>query len=86
MKPQKTNGKTKEATVEQEVTKDKIAVWTEEKVGLPNYSNITVGASLSRVIEPGLTDEEVRAKLDGASAIVEDFLAAERERVLDSLK
>jgi hypothetical protein len=72
--------------MDQEVTKDKIAVWTEEKVGLPNYSNITVGASLSRVIDPGLTSEEVSAKLVEASTIVEDFLTAERERVLDSLK
>jgi hypothetical protein len=72
--------------VEQEVTKDKIAVWTEEKIGLPNYSNISIGASLSRVIEPGLTAAEVSASLNEASDIVEKFLAVERERVLDSLK
>jgi hypothetical protein len=72
--------------VEQEVSKDKITVWTEEKIGLPNYSNISIGASLSRTIEVGLTDQEIRASLDGASGIVEQFLAAERERVLDSLK
>ncbi len=72
--------------MEREVTNDKIAVWTEEKIGLPNYSNIVIGASLSRGIEPDLTDEDVRAKLDTASGIVEEFLAAERTRVLDSLK
>lgn len=72
--------------MESEVTGDKIAVWTEEKIGLPNYSNITIGASLSRGIEAGLTDEEVRAKLDTASGIVEEFLRAERARVLESLK
>ncbi len=72
--------------MEQEVTKDKIAVWTEEKIGLPNYSNISIGASLSRVIEPGLTAAEVSASLNEASDIVEKFLAVERERVLDSLK
>lgn len=72
--------------MEQEVSKDKITVWTEEKIGLPNYSNISIGASLSRTIEPGLTDEEVSASLNTASGIVEEFLAAERARVLDSLK
>jgi hypothetical protein len=72
--------------VESEVTPDKIAVWTEEKVGLPNYSNITVGASISRGINPDLTSEEISAKLVETSTIVENFLTAERERVLDSLK
>lgn len=71
---------------ESEVTKDKIAVWTEEKIGLPNYSNIVIGSSLSRVIEPGLSKEEVTSQLEEASTIVEEFLAAERARVLDSLK
>lgn len=72
--------------MDQEVTKDKITVWTEEKIGLPNYSNISIGASLSRTIEPDLTSEEVSAKLNEASSIVEEFLTAERARVLDSLK
>lgn len=74
--------------MDQEVapTKDKITVWTEEKVGLPNYSNITVGASLSKSIDTGLTNEELRARLDEASGVVEEFLLAERARVLDSLK
>lgn len=72
--------------MEQEVTKDKFAVWTEEKIGLPNYSNITVGASLSRTIEPDLTTDELTAKLNEASGVVEEFLLAERARVLDSLK
>lgn len=72
--------------MEQEVSKDKIAVWTEEKIGLPNYSNIVIGASLSRVIDPELGAEAVTAQLNEASGIVEDFLAAERKRVLASLE
>lgn len=66
---------------------DKFAIWAEEKVGLPNYSNVTVGASLTRILPPGLSDEEVLAQMDkAADEVVEKFVAVGRERVLESLK
>lgn len=66
---------------------DKFTIWAEEKVGLPNYSNVTVGASLTRVLPPGLSNEEVADLMDkAADEVVEKFVAVGRERTLESLK
>lgn len=63
----------------------KIYVGAEEKVGLPNYSNVVITASLSRYVSDG-TDEELKASLRETAAIVEEFVAEERQAVLASLK
>ena len=63
----------------------KIFVSAEEKIGLPNYSNVSVSASLSRFVPEG-TDEELKKALRETAAIVEEFVAEERATVLASLK
>ena len=51
----------------------------EEKIGLPNYSSVTVRASVSRNIED--TDEARQEVTD----LVESIIARERSVVLESL-
>ena len=51
----------------------------EEKVGLANYSNILIRASLSRYIPD---DEEARAEV---VRLVEEIASAERNTILDDL-
>ena len=51
----------------------------EEKVGLANYSNIVVRASLSRYVPD---DEEARAEV---VRLVEEIASAERNSVLESI-
>lgn len=51
----------------------------EEKVGLANYSNILVRASLSRYVPD---DEEARAEV---VRLVEEIASAERNTILDDL-
>lgn len=63
----------------------KIYVGAEEKIGLPNYSNVSISASVSRVVPEG-TDEEISTALRATAKIVEDFVAEERQNVLDGLK
>jgi hypothetical protein len=51
----------------------------EEKIGLKDYSNIVVRASISRYVPD---DEEARAEV---IRLVEDILVAERQVILDDL-
>lgn len=68
----------KEGTVE-------IFVGAEEKVGLANYSNVVISASLTRVVPEG-TDEELKASLRETAMICEEFVAEERQSVLEAIQ
>lgn len=66
-----------------EVTQTVVEVNAEEKIGLPSYSNVTIGARISKTYD-GPIDEEVALK--DLASIVEGFVASERQVVLDSLQ
>jgi len=58
---------------------------TEEKIGLPDYSNIVIGLSITRDVE----DEGLESVMEQAKEIareVEAFIAEEREFVLRELQ
>lgn len=66
--------------------KVKIHVHVEEKIGLANYSNVTIGASITRLVDEG-TDEEILTHIrETARNTVEEFLAEERENVLEMVR
>jgi len=63
----------------------KINFRTEEKIGLPDYSNIVIGLSITRDVE----DEGLESVMEQAKEIareVEAFIAEEREFVLRELQ
>lgn len=66
-----------------EVTQTVVTVNAEEKVGLPNYSNVTIGTSVSRTFSGPVDEEAVQKEL---AIIVEGFVAEERKAILESLK
>lgn len=56
-----------------------------ELIGLPNYSNVTVGpGSVTRFVKD--TDEGIAEGLRACAMAVENILAEEREPVLDMVK
>lgn len=56
-----------------------------ELIGLPNYSNVTVGpGSVTRFVRD--TDEGIAEGLRACAVAVEGILAEEREPVLDMVK
>lgn len=63
----------------------KIYVGAEEKIGLPNYSNVVVSASLSRYVPEG-SAEELKTALRESARIVEEFVAEERQSVLKDIQ
>ena len=63
-----------------EAGRDVFSFTVEEKVGLPDYSNVTIRASITREIED--SDEARREVID----IVEEITAAERDVVIEHFK
>lgn len=64
----------------------KIVAAAEEKIGLPNYSNVVVGPiSITRVIEEG-DDEYIKEEIKKNLFLVEDIISEVREQVLESLQ
>lgn len=64
----------------------KIMASFEEKIGLPNYSSVTVGPiSVSRFVEDG-DEEHIREEIKTTARIVEDFLAEERQHILNMMQ
>lgn len=59
----------------------KLASWAEEKIGLENYSNVTVGGSIARYVEDG-DNSHIANKLRENFALVEMIVAEQRELVL----
>jgi hypothetical protein len=66
-----------------EVTQTVVTVNAEEKVGLPNYSNVTIGTSVSRTFSGEVDEVAVQKEL---AELVEGFVAGERQAILESLK
>lgn len=64
----------------------KIHVHVEEKIGLANYSNVTIGASITRIVPEGTEAELLTHIQETARGTVEEFLAQERENVLEMTK
>lgn len=63
----------------------KLASWAEEKIGLANYSNVTIGGSITREIPEG-DDEFVAQKLRENFELIEGIVAEERQKVLESVQ
>lgn len=61
----------------------KIHVHAEEKIGLPNYSNVVIGSSITRYVED---TEDMQPALRRAADDVESFLAEERASVLQMVQ
>ena len=59
----------------------KLASWAEEKIGLENYSNVTVGGSITRHVEDG-DDTHLGQELRENFALIEMIVAEQRELVL----
>ena len=66
--------------------KVKISVWVEEKIGLPDFSNVVVGSSVSRYVDDGTEEEILDHIRETAHGTVEAFLAEEREGILEMVK
>lgn len=64
----------------------KIMTAFEEKIGLPNYSSVTVGPiSVSRFVEDG-DDEHILREIRETALIVEKFLEEERANILEMVQ
>lgn len=64
--------------------KAKVSISLEEKIGLPNYSNVSIWASVTR-----FADDTEEGRLEGlreAGSSVETILAEEREPVLSMIQ
>jgi hypothetical protein len=61
-----------------------IRVWAEEKINVGNFSNVVIGAEVSRQVadDDAVIDEELKVTLHER---VEKFLAAERDELIESL-
>ena len=60
--------------------KAKIHYHAGEKIGLPKYSNVEYGVSVTRYVED--TDESIEAGWGDASILVEKFMAEQRDAVV----
>lgn len=54
-----------------------------EKIGLPNYSNVEIGSSITRYVDPDKELDEIR---DISKIVENEVLAIERQKVLDAVK
>lgn len=63
----------------------RINVSATEKIGLPQYSSVTISASLSRSVPDG-DDDYLKTELLKVASIVEEFVAEERQTVLNSVQ
>lgn len=59
----------------------KISTGFTEKIGLPNYSNVEVYASITQYVPDG-TQEELLAHIHNAAAVTETFIAEFRQEIL----
>ena len=59
----------------------KIHIHTGEKIGLPGYSNVEYGVSVTRYVED--TDIAISTAWDDASKLAEQFMAEQREAVVN---
>lgn len=66
-----------------DITQTTIEVYAEEKVGLPNYSNVTIGHRISRTYV-GPVDELTLTR--EIADEVEAFVAEERQAILASVQ
>lgn len=58
----------------------KVIMGAEEKIGLPNYSNVTLSGSVTRWVAD--TPDEIDKGLRACLTAVEAIIAEEREQVL----
>lgn len=64
----------------------KIMTSFSEKVGLPQYSSVDIGPiSISRFVEDG-DDEHLLSEVRRTAALVEQFIAEERDAILKMIK
>lgn len=63
----------------------KLSSWAEEKIGLANYSNVTVGGSIARYVPNG-DRETIANELRNNFELVEEIVAEQRQAVLESLQ
>lgn len=66
-----------------EVVSTTIEVNAEEKVGLPNYSNVTIGTRISRTYVGAVDEVTVQREI---ADVVESLVAEERQAVLASIQ
>ena len=66
--------------------KVKLHVHAHEKIGLPNYSNVEIGASITFYEDEGTDADYLNALKAKAHGVVEAFIAEERQAVLDMVK
>jgi len=64
----------------------KIYVGAEDKIGLPNYSSVTISGSVSREVPDTGDDAALQSELRRNFVLVEEVLAEERQNVLRSLQ
>lgn len=64
----------------------KIMTSFSEKVGLPQYSSVEIGPiSVTRFVQDG-DDEHILEEIRNTSRIVEQFIAEEREAILEMIQ
>jgi hypothetical protein len=62
----------------------KVSSGAEEKIGLPNYSNVTIYASVTRFVED--TPKSITNGLKACVDVCEELLAQERKPVLEMVQ
>lgn len=60
-----------------------IEVVAEEKIGLPQFSSVTVGTRLSRTFDGQIDEEATRREM---ADLVESYVANERQQILASIQ
>lgn len=63
----------------------KINVYVEDKIGLPNYSSVTIGGSITRIVPEGDADV-LSSEFATNFELVEKVLAVERAKVLGEIQ
>lgn len=64
----------------------KINTYAEDKIGLPNYSSVTIGGSITRTIPDTDDDSVLQSELARNFEIVEEALKAERAKILGEIQ